>query len=487
MKYLVLETITSIANNNNGDNQPLRQNMNISKIFWKIIDPTEILETNPKKLLPHMLGSDKELSNLCNKPIFSNPMALIPYNRIEINSNMSLSQAVKTLENGALKELGYSKENIEEKKNLEINIVSLHSTWDIRVLLSYKAQQLNFKMPAWLQNPVIFDLCKEYERWCMKDATKISFFNAAALNINKRRKLHSNKIYLFTMLQLLGLTMDMYEMDEFGCIIRIFLALFWQNGAYALEKKMAENPETIFTEEMEEVKNCGFTKPYDLGLDFSNFTNDASTVLYMNNLPSIVTQSELTRWFNSQDIMPLGFWTIKPAINSPLNYSTDKISFTYVPDSDTISGFAVFPSHEEAMKGLQMNGRSLVLKLGSLPSTNQNYYQSQQKPRFKLIDRVIEVQPSSNTVLDQVSSYLVPFPQARSKPRPGDWNCKYCGFSNFQKRSTCFRCQMSNIKQNSNENNTKAQQKPALNPIAYPYGNNADADTSTTKIPFLSD
>ena len=134
MKYLVLETITSIANNNNGDNQPLRQNMNISKIFWKIIDPTEILETNPKKLLPHMLGSDKELSNLCNKPIFSNPMALIPYNRIEINSNMSLSQAVKTLENGALKELGYSKENIEEKKNLEINIVSLHSTWDIRVL-----------------------------------------------------------------------------------------------------------------------------------------------------------------------------------------------------------------------------------------------------------------------------------------------------------------------------------------------------------------
>ena len=150
----------------------------------------------------------------------------------------------------------------------------------------------------------------------------------------------------------------------------------------------------------------------------------------------------------------MGFWTIKPAINSPLNYSTDKISFTYVPDSDTISGFAVFPSHEEAMKGLQMNGRSLVLKLGSLPSTNQNYYQSQQKPRFKLIDRVIEVQPSSNTVLDQVSSYLVPFPQARSKPRPGDWNCKYCGFSNFQKRSTCFRCQMSNIKQNSNENNT---------------------------------
>ncbi|SGZ40514.1 uncharacterized protein HGUI_02714 [Hanseniaspora guilliermondii] len=487
MKYLVLETITSIANHNNNDNQPLRQNMNISKIFWKILDPTEMLDTSPQKLLPHMLGSEKELGNSTNKPIFANPMALIPYNRIEINSNMSLSQAVKTLENGVLRELGHSKESNGDVKDLDVYIVSLHSTWDIRVLLSYKAQQLNFKMPSWLQNPVIFDLCKEYERWCVQDPTKMSFFNAAALNINKRRKLHSNKIYLFTMLQLLGLTMEMYEMDEFGCIIRIFLALFWQNGAYTLEKNMSENVDKIFTEDMKEVKNCGFTKPYDLSLDYTTFRNTSSTVVYMNNLPSIVTQSELTRWFNNQDIMPLGFWTIKPAINSPLNYSTEKISFTYVPDSDTISGFAVFANHEEALKSLKMNGRSLVLKLGSLPSNNQNYYQSQQKPRFKLIDRVIEVQPSSNTVLDQVNSYLVPFPQARSKPRPGDWNCKYCGFSNFQKRSTCFRCQMSNAKQNVNEKEVKAHQKPALNPIAYPYGNNLDMDTSNTKIPFLSD
>ena len=45
---------------------------------------------------------------------------------------------------------------------------------------------------------------------------------------------------------------------------------------------------------------------------------------------------------------------------------------------------------------------------------------------------------------------------------------------------------MSNIKQTAGSSENNAQAKPALNPIAYPYGNNIDADMSTTKIPFLN-
>ncbi|XBW37686.1 hypothetical protein QEN19_003270 [Hanseniaspora menglaensis] len=496
MKFLVLETITTITNNNNGtshgnnshcsiENQPLRQDMNISKFFWKVIDPLELLESNVKnsdKIVSDQVENSENKSNMfSDEQIFSNPMTLIPYNRIEINANTSLENAIQTLKNGVSKEFNIS--SSMDQKDIEIPIVSLHSTWDIRVLLSHKSQSLKFDLPCWLEKPILFDLCKEYERWCMRDATRTNFFNAAALNINKRRKLHSNKIYLYTMLQLLSLKMDMYEMDEFGCIIRIFLALFWKNGAYDLEKKLAKGEVTMETIDPSHLHNVGFTTPYDLNLDYSQFINEKSTILYMNNLPSIVTQSELSRWFNSYNINPLGFWTIRPAINSPLNYSTDKISFTYVPDSDTIAGFAVFQDHEDALKGLTMNGKSLVLRLGNVVvgNTNQNHY-SQQKPRFKFIDRVVEVQPSSNIVLSEVNHHLVPFPQTRNKPRPGDWNCKNCGFSNFQKRSTCFRCQISNTRYNNNNNNNEYEQKyhqrAPLNPVAYPYGNHSDIDTN---------
>jgi hypothetical protein len=35
---------------------------------------------------------------------------------------------------------------------------------------------------------------------------------------------------------------------------------------------------------------------------------------------------------------------------------------------------------------------------------------------------------------------LNPFPPSKNRPRPGDWNCPSCGFSNFQRRTACFRC-----------------------------------------------
>ncbi|MBE7158027.1 MAG: hypothetical protein INR62_06270 [Rhodospirillales bacterium] len=65
-----------------------------------------------------------------------------------------------------------------------------------------------------------------------------------------------------------------------------------------------------------------------------------------------------------------------------------------------------------------------------------------------LNDRAIEVAPSSSRVLDRAAGsqppggppLLTPFPPSKNRPRPGDWTCPSCGFSNFQRRTACFRC-----------------------------------------------
>lgn len=57
-----------------------------------------------------------------------------------------------------------------------------------------------------------------------------------------------------------------------------------------------------------------------------------------------------------------------------------------------------------------------------------------------LNEKVIEVSPSSNRVLDRAADILASFPPSKNRPRPGDWTCPSCGFSNFQRRTACFRC-----------------------------------------------
>ena len=57
-----------------------------------------------------------------------------------------------------------------------------------------------------------------------------------------------------------------------------------------------------------------------------------------------------------------------------------------------------------------------------------------------LNDKAIEVSPSSSRVIDRATDILTPFPPSKNRPRPGDWTCPSCGFSNFQRRTACFRC-----------------------------------------------
>jgi hypothetical protein len=76
-----------------------------------------------------------------------------------------------------------------------------------------------------------------------------------------------------------------------------------------------------------------------------------------------------------------------------------------------------------------------------------------------LNEKAIEVSPSSSRVLDRAADILTPFPPSKNRPRPGDWTCPSCGFSNFQRRTACFRCSY-----------PLSQNMAPTDPMGYPYG-----------------
>jgi hypothetical protein len=76
-----------------------------------------------------------------------------------------------------------------------------------------------------------------------------------------------------------------------------------------------------------------------------------------------------------------------------------------------------------------------------------------------LNEKAIEVSPSSSRVLDRAADILTPFPPSKNRPRPGDWTCPSCGFSNFQRRTACFRCSY-----------PLSQGMAPTDPMGYPYG-----------------
>lgn len=179
------------------------------------------------------------------------------------------------------------------------------------------------------------------------------------------------------------------------------------------------------------------TQPYDSKQDINAFKLEKSKILYLANLPQDTTQSELESWFTQYGGRPIAFWCVKgdTIADSSSSYSsngysggssnsniTSNSNSRDSPNLDSleydprnVSGFAVFATHEEAIESLSMNGRVLN-------------------------DKSVEVQPSSIKILDNASDLLTPFPPSKNRPRPGDWTCPSCGFSNFQRRTHCFRC-----------------------------------------------
>ncbi len=226
------------------------------------------------------------------------------------------------------------------------------------------------------------------------------------------------------------------------------------------------------------------TKPMDARADVRAFLSERSKVLHMAGLPHDTTQSELESWFTQFGGRPIAFWTLRtPDQHKP-----------------TGSGFAVFSSHEEVSifpsdyyflsflrnSSVELPGESLhSIRSLYLYCAKCDTYQIVvcDQPRIYVLllfekllqlemarllkffnfrghilmnqpqaaeslcmngralnEKAIEVSPSSSRVLDRAAEILTPFPPSKNRPRPGDWTCPSCGFSNFQRRTACFRC-----------------------------------------------
>ncbi|KAM0342248.1 hypothetical protein ACHAPU_009653 [Fusarium lateritium] len=270
-------------------------------------------------------------------------------------------------------------------KNLDFVFVTLDA-WDLRVQLPREARDKAVVLPPYLQHSRTFDLRTEYQRWQQHHPESLPFGPSmlsnicAALEVEPVQSSAPIKHNLPFHLQALAPASPRRAMEEAITLARVL------RGLIRKSQPPQEHPDVL-------------TRPMDARADVRAFLSERSKVLHMSGLPHDTTQSELESWFTQFGGRPIAFWTLRtPEQHKP-----------------TGTGFAVFSSHEEAAESLCMNGRALN-------------------------EKAIEVSPSSSRVLDRAQDILTPFPPSKNRPRPGDWTCPSCGFSNFQRRTACFRC-----------------------------------------------
>ncbi|EON98665.1 putative asparagine-rich protein [Phaeoacremonium minimum UCRPA7] len=270
-------------------------------------------------------------------------------------------------------------------QNLDFVFVTLEA-WDLRVQLPREARDKAVVLPPYLQHSRTFDLRTEYQRWQQHHPESLPFGPSslanicAALEVEAVQSSAPIKHNLPFHLQALAPASPRRAMEEAVTLARVL------RGLVRKSQPPHEHPDVL-------------SRPMDARADVRAFLSERSKVLHMSGLPHDTTQSELESWFTQFGGRPIAFWTLRtPEQHKP-----------------TGTGFAVFSSHEEAAESLCMNGRALN-------------------------EKAIEVSPSSSRVLDRAAEILTPFPPSKNRPRPGDWTCPSCGFSNFQRRTACFRC-----------------------------------------------
>lgn len=330
-------------------------------------------------------------------------------------------------------------------QNLDFSFVTLDS-WDLRVQLPREARDKAVVLPPYLQHSRTFDLRTEYQRWQQHHPESLPFGPSmlsnicAALEVEPVQASAPIKHNLPFHLQALAPASPRRAMEEAVTLARVL------RGLIRKSQPPHEHPDVL-------------TRPMDARADVRAFLSERSKVLHMAGLPHDTTQSELESWFTQFGGRPIAFWTLRtPDQHKP-----------------TGSGFAVFSSHEEVSKPslyhLQMYCRAcnyhqivvsapceyvlllydklLKLPLHSLMKffSSRGHcltpYQAAESLCMNgraLNEKAIEVSPSSSRVLDRAAEILTPFPPSKNRPRPGDWTCPSCGFSNFQRRTACFRC-----------------------------------------------
>jgi hypothetical protein len=196
--------------------------------------------------------------------------------------------------------------------------------------------------------------------------------------------------------------------------------------------------------------NDVFVHPINTAADLEQFKKEESKVVHLAGLPNEVTQGELDAWFSSNGLRPATMWMMQ---------STDQ-------SKPSVSGFVVFLHHDDAIRALLLNGRCLS-------------------------DRVIEVSPSSERVVEAANTMLGPFPlQAKTRQvRPGDWTCANCAFHNFASRRYCFKCNAENHTGPSIASSASAHVGGggvSAAPVSYNIGGTHQSNTSSGLPPSAS-
>lgn len=274
---------------------------------------------------------------------------------------------------------------------------------EVRTQIIREAREKSITIPSYLQYPLCFDLKSEYNKW-HKHHPEYPYITPITMsNICSSLGLNNSPSPNKHNVSSLSLVPNRKCIEEAAILAQILSTLIYKS-------QPIETHEDILSH------------PIDLKSDMMCFLNDNSCVVFLSNLPHDITHNELETWFFHHGLQPTELWTLRtPELFKPLGY-----------------GFALFNTHEEAIDSLNLNGNSLN-------------------------DRIIEVLPSIYGVLDKAADIITHFPQTKNRPRPGDWNCPSCGFSNFQRRTACFRCSFplpgsafQNTHQNTGYNNNMA-------------------------------
>lgn len=434
---------------------------------WSVVDATTLKNTYQESVLVRPI----------NTPITQYCSQLHKITWEHVRNAGSFKDAIGKFDN-------FMQENVI-LKNKEFSLITFDVS-KIRVQLPREARDKSVVLPPYLQHPRIFDIQNEYAKWqtshpealsytasslsniitalevemdstdgietpvsssstpsptaisSVSSASSASFFSEPLTNpnLNSYSNLNSNS----------NLNLSSGQETRTKSTINVYTNVLVQLVKKSLP--VEEHPSVL-------------TKPFDSAQDVKIFLVERSKILYLSNLPGDTTQSELESWFTQYGGRPIAFWTLKNVDanekngkNNNTNNNGNNGSNNYGGKVKGISGFAVFATHEEATESLSMNGRALN-------------------------DMAVEVQASSTSVLDKARDLLTPFPPSKNRPRPGDWTCPSCGFSNFQRRTACFRCSFPaasavTIQESMFSGNTTNSRRNNNSTNSMPNNNNSD-------------
>ncbi|KAG0317883.1 hypothetical protein BGZ99_005966 [Dissophora globulifera] len=285
-----------------------------------------------------------------------------------------------------------------------------HGAWDLRIQLQREAKDKGIVLPAYLKEPILFDLKEEATKWIAHHAEVVlkSFSlekMCEAFAVSMVGRLHSG-------------------LDDSKTIVNIMKYLV----AFA-------HPD-VFMQATDPVQVLNM------------FKKEESKIVRISSLSFDITQTELEAFFAAKQLKP------KELVMQSNGPNTSRPSG---------GGFAVFEKHADALAALELNGALLGQRTIEITPSSRT---SMETLKGKLSNFQQSAKNSGITTsrpgdwvcnMCQFTNYASrracfkchsPSPEGAVPTQPpnfasGDWMCPnaQCNFHNYASRTQCFRCQ----------------------------------------------